>query len=118
MSNPVTRRFLMVLAIAAIFVAGAALLPAKAQQGPTTGDIAGVVTDVHGNPVHRAHVTLEDANHHALAVTSSDSHGEFHFHHVQPGHYTIVASKRGVGHGSAGVDVHAGHTANVQVVLH
>ena len=75
MSNRVTRRFLMVLVVAAIFVAGAALLPARAQQGPTTGDIAGVVVDVHGHPVHRAHVTLVDVNHHALAVTSSDSHG-------------------------------------------
>ncbi len=118
MSNPFTRRFLGVLAFAAIFAAGAALLPAKAQQGPTTGNIAGVVTDVHGHPVHRAHITLEDATHHAVAVTGSDSHGEFHFLHLQPGHYTILASKRGVGHGSTGVDVHAGHTVNAHVVLH
>jgi len=118
MSNPLSRRCLVVLALAAVFFAGAALLPAEARQGPATGDIAGLVTDVHGHPVHRAYVRLEDAHHHAVAVTSSDSHGQFHSQHVQPGHYTVLASKRGLGHGSAGVDVHAGHTAHVHVVLH
>lgn len=82
-----------------------------------TGAIAGTVTDGHGHAVADAQVTLEDGHHHVIAKTTSDQHGEFHFPHVPAGRYTVRANKPHVGHGSAVVDVHAGHTAAVHIVL-
>ena len=40
-----------------------------------------------------------------------------YFHMCDPGHYTVLASKAYVSHGSAGVDVHAGHTSSVHIDL-
>ena len=117
MSNTLNRIWMVMLVLSAIGFGVMAALPAQAQRGQSTGAIAGTVTDAHGHPIHRAHVTLENLHHQVLDTTSSDLHGEFEFHHVHPGHYTIKASKRHFGHGSTGVDVHGGHTANAHIVL-
>lgn len=81
------------------------------------GAIAGVVTDAHGHAVAGALATLEDAHHHLVAKTTTDAHGRFQFSHLRPGRYIVRASKPHVGHGSAVVDVHAGHTSHVHIVL-
>ncbi len=117
MSNTLSGMWIALLVLATLAFAGLTAAPADATQGRRTGAITGTVTDVHGQPVHDALVTLEDLHHHVVGTTSSDNHGEFDFPHVHPGHHTVNASKRHVGHGSAGVLVQAGHTATVHIVL-
>lgn len=118
MSN-ISRRFLVSFALLLTVLTILGTSPASAGgPHPTTGVIEGTVTNANGNPATGAHVSLLDAQHHVVATTTSNQHGEFHFPHVVPGHYTVQAVGRHLTHGSAGVDVHAGHTATIHIVLH
>lgn len=117
--SKISRRALVLLAV---LLAGTAILWTRPVHAggphPSTGDIQGTVSDVHGHPAAGVHVRLEDGQHHVVGTTTTDPHGEFHFLHVAPGHYTVRAVGRHRTHGSAAVDVHAGHTVTVHIVLH
>jgi hypothetical protein len=118
MSNISRRLFLTLVAVVAgLGVLGGQPTSASAAALPATGSIQGTVADAHGHASVGAQVRLVDSHHHVIATTFTNWHGAFHFHHVAPGHYTLQASGPHKTHGSAGVDVHAGHTSVVHIVL-
>ncbi len=118
MSITLGRTWMALVVLATVAMAGWSGAGAAASPPHHLGAIAGTVRDTQGHPVHHANVTLEDAQHHVIANTTSNEQGHFHFPHVHPGHYTVRAVKPQVGHGSAPADVQAGHTTIVNIVLH
>ncbi len=117
MSNLNRRSFLTITAAAVAFAA-IATFPASAGPPPHgTGVIRGTVTDAHGHIVAGACVTLWIDHHHSSGKVFTDGHGIFTFPNVMPGHYTLIATSPHKLHGSIGVDVYAGHTSTVTIVV-
>lgn len=117
MQITLSRIAMAVVAVTMMAVAGWSRAADEGVPRQHVGAIAGVVTDAHGHAVAGALVTLEDAHHQLIAKTTTGHDGRFQFPHVRPGRYIVRASKAHVGHGSAVVDVHAGHTTHVHIVL-
>ncbi|HWQ28769.1 MAG TPA: carboxypeptidase-like regulatory domain-containing protein, partial [Dehalococcoidia bacterium] len=70
-----------------------------------------------GRRVPGATVRLVTADGVVIARTLSDDRGGFSFRALRPGHYHVVANKRGVGEGSVRVAVRDDQIVRVRVVL-
>jgi hypothetical protein len=59
------------------------------------GSIAGTIEDENGDPIENADVVLVDDNDQTVDSTTSDDVGAYKFTDVDPGSYTVKASKTG-----------------------
>src|SRR6266404_6737705 len=86
-----------------LFLFGAALLQhaplsvcAAETPAVTMRRVTGTVKDAAGHPISGAHLRLEGAGGRIVARTQSDSAGHFAFPGVDPGTYSVVATKAGL----------------------
>src|ERR1700691_4544438 len=86
--NPMLRAALLALVSGAVCHAQA---PAAAQQ---KGSITGTVTNLAGDPVKGAMLTLAGGQPQFVWVPS-DAQGNFTFDDLEPGHYTLSSIKSG-----------------------
>jgi hypothetical protein len=113
------RSFIVMLlaAFAAVFLAIPSTL--QANDPPRVGSVAGVVLTMRSDrtlvPVSGA--TVEIMSREFAARTRTNESGGFTFPTLRPGVYQINASKDGVGIGRTRVEVLAGQTARVRVLL-
>lgn len=94
---------------------------ASDQTAGTTGTVVGTVLTPAGHAVPNAQVLLDvqlPSGRTYSARTQTDAHGHFGFRDVPPGHGLIRAGHPRGGRGHARVDVQAGVTSRVQIVLH
>jgi hypothetical protein len=108
----------LLLEIACCAAIGALLIPPASAQGPTTGSIAGTVTDASGAVVTSSRVTVTST---ALVVpqsTLTSSQGTYRFPALPPGDYTIAVEAVGFSVGQrAGINLTAGFSATIDMPL-
>jgi hypothetical protein len=75
--------------LAAALLAAAVLLPVSALHAQVTGSFSGTILDATGGAVPNGKVTLTSEATAAARDTQSGSDGDFAFHAVAPGFYTI-----------------------------
>ncbi|HYN24821.1 MAG TPA: TonB-dependent receptor [Pyrinomonadaceae bacterium] len=94
------------------------LMPAVllAQQNPQ-GKIVGVVKDQKQATVSGAEVSLVHQHQAVLATTTTDARGGFTFENVRPGSYEIRVTQIGFGKHNSSVQVNAGTTAEMKIVM-
>ncbi|MGD8782081.1 MAG: carboxypeptidase regulatory-like domain-containing protein [Ignavibacteria bacterium] len=81
---------------------------------PTTGEIAGVISDaLSGNPLEDAIVTTDPAT----SLVTSGVEGKYSITNLTPGSYTVNVTKTGYGSNSGEVTVTAGETATADFTL-
>ncbi len=81
---------------------------------PTTGTIAGQVTDAsNGQPLTGAAVSTQPAS----GAVTTDAQGNYSIANVAPGNYTVTAAKAGYQSGSTGAAVTAGQTVTANLAL-
>jgi hypothetical protein len=78
------------LTLLALCIAPAMFPPADARV--PIGDLAGVVLNVHGEPVANAAVTIQTSDGLQPFATRTDSAGHFHFTRLETGQYDLRAA--------------------------
>ena len=82
------------------------------------GTVGGQVSDYKGEPVARAHVTLQASGGDQLQTTETNTHGHFWFPFLPEGQYSVRASDQGrVSEWRQNVWVSPGHQTNVTLHL-
>jgi hypothetical protein len=114
----VTRSCVKPLARAALLIiAGAGLLFCARAQQPSTGSLAGRLTDLHSVPLEDVAVTLRNATTGAEQQAKTSRSGSYHFEGLPEGEYTVTAvDATGIGR-VEGIYVAAGHEARVQTAI-
>lgn len=114
------RRSILTLLFA--LVAAAFFIPSTLRASdppPRAGSVAGIVYSVNPDrtlsPVAGARVDIMSRRY--IETTRSNTSGGFNFPTLRPGFYEVVASKEGVGRGAARVEVLAGQTSRVRIIL-
>jgi outer membrane receptor protein involved in Fe transport len=104
-------------ALAAICLLAVAL-PATAQ-GPTSGSVAGRITESTGGILAGVTVTLSGPSLQGVRSAVTDAEGIYRFQNVPPGHnYTIAAAHTGLrATRRTGIQVFLGHTVTINLVL-
>ena len=94
------------------------LMPAVllAQRNPP-GKIAGVVKDQKQAVVSDAEVSLVHQHQAVLVTVTTDARGEFTFENIRPGSYEIRVTRIGFGKHNSSVQVSAGTTAEMEIVM-
>lgn len=106
------RRTLAIVTALALF---SSVAPALAQ---STGAVKGKVVDVKGEPVQDAKVTIEFKDGMSRKFeTKSNKKGEYFQIGIQPGNYSVTATKEGVGTQSFDVRVRLGNPMEVNFQL-
>ncbi|HVG28220.1 MAG TPA: TonB-dependent receptor [Pyrinomonadaceae bacterium] len=91
---------------------------ARAQQAQgSRGGVSGVVRDPSGAVVADAEVSLVNAQQAVLSQTKTDAGGRFQFADVPPGSYAVAVSRPNFSRQREAVQVTAGETAELSVVL-
>lgn len=107
----------LLAAFAAVFLAIPSTL--RADDPPRAGSVAGIVYTVRSDrtlvPVSGAHVEIMTRG--FSARTRTNDSGGFTFPTLRPGVYQVNAAKDGVGLGRARVEVLAGQTTRVRIIL-
>jgi uncharacterized surface anchored protein len=85
---PLTRTFLLLLALTT-------LLPAVAAAQFETAAVVGTAKDRSGAVVNQAKVTLTNVDTGVSATTETDAAGSFEFRNVRIGRYLVTAEKAG-----------------------
>jgi len=85
-------------------------------QGPR-GGVSGVVRDSSGAVVSAAEASLVNAQQAVLSQTKTDAEGRFQFTDVPPGSYAVLVSRPDFSRQREAVQVTAGETAELSVVL-
>ncbi|MBL8142524.1 MAG: tetratricopeptide repeat protein [Acidobacteria bacterium] len=106
------RRTLAIVTALALF---SSVAPALAQ---STGAVKGKVVDVKGEPVQDAKITIEFKDGMSRKFeTKSNKKGEYFQIGIQPGNYSVTATKEGVGTQSFDVRVRLGNPMEVNFQL-
>ena len=71
------------------------LLPVIAYAQSTFGDIRGTTRDPQGLALSHATVTLKNTGEDTTRMAVSDENGDFLFENLNPGSYTVTATKAG-----------------------
>jgi len=77
------------------------------------GFIKGNVKTSDGKPAESVTISLKDLN----TGTTTNNEGNFHFNHIKPGSYILVTSFVGLASQKQQIDVQAGETTQVNLVL-
>jgi outer membrane receptor protein involved in Fe transport len=99
-----------------LLVIAALLAPVQAQQ-TGRGTISGVVRDASGAVVSDTDVSLVNAQQAVLSQTVTDAQGRFQFAEVPAGSYAVTVSRPDFSRQREAVQVKAGGTAELNVVL-
>lgn len=83
------------LAVILLLLALTALSPAWAQTQSTTGVIQGAIADENGAVVPGAAIVVANPATNFAKTAATDENGRFVFLQLQPGRYTLTASKQG-----------------------
>ena len=121
MRNSFIKAALLLLLVAALGIAVAGCegllgvtVGGGGEEGPTTGTIKGGVTDaVTDNPIKGAEITTDPET----KDTQTDSDGGYVIGDIEPGAYTVRASKDGYSSGTKNVKVEAGEVAIANIDL-
>lgn len=84
-----------------------------APEEPETGTLEGIVADAEAQPVAGVEVSLVET----LATQTTNANGTFRFTGLQPGAYTLVATRLGYEQAARQADVAAGQTTRLDVTL-
>ena len=103
--------FLLVLLLNAILIASCGNGDEATPQ--TTGSISGIIIDSSFHSVENATVSTSPAS--SQLLTKID--GSYKIEDISPGTYTVLASKTGVGSGTATIEVIAGKTTTANITL-
>ena len=102
------------LILACIIVAAG---PDSAFAQPSTGSVAGRVTDPTGAVISGAVVKVEPAAGGSSLEITTDERGGFRFDSLQPGAYLVTISRHGLASDTRAVDVVAGQATDLQATL-
>jgi hemoglobin/transferrin/lactoferrin receptor protein len=90
---------------------------AARQAQSSRGSVSGVVRDASGEAVGGAEVSLVNAQQAVLSQTQTDAAGRFQLSDVPPGSYAVTVWRSGFSRGREAVEVTAGVTRELRVVL-
>ncbi|MGH9880379.1 MAG: TonB-dependent receptor, partial [Pyrinomonadaceae bacterium] len=111
--NILTRAVVALAMCTAIVAAMPIHVPAQG----SLGRIAGTIKDPKGANVNDAEVSLRHPHQAVLAKTFTDANGNFTLDSIAPGNYEISVTRPGFGRSRSAVQVAAGETTALNVVL-
>jgi hypothetical protein len=94
------------------------LLPLSFAQGPTTGSISGIVTDVSGGVLPDAKVTATSPSLVVQQATLTSNQGAYRFPSLPPGEYKLIIEAAGFDTSKReGIGITAGFSATVDITM-